>query len=118
MNCTGRKRDPIWQYFDTSIIDGKVYATYKSCGNQQLTRVERLKKHFEKYHETNVTEGAHKKAKLDEFLITEEEPGSSTSDTPCTGTCTHADIDHQIAKMFYSCNISFNFASNTQYLKS
>ena len=122
MHQGGRPKDAIWQYFEALTVDDKSYAKCRFCGNQQLAKAVRLRQHVERHHSEVLFDSPAKKRKLTESVADLEESchgpsGNQTSTATSVVPTTIDDLDKEMAKMFYSGNISFNFAENPQFLK-
>ena len=126
MNKGGRPKDPIWQHFTEIQKEKQNVAKCNECGYVLAGKPNRMKGHFEKCKRDH---GNASDAKVPQKRNRSESPPSkrlAVSDSLLqpqinvikTSSDKKGELDLQIAKFFYACNIPFNVAEHTEFLKT
>lgn len=143
----GRPRDSIWEHFTKFSKDKKSYAKCNYCGNEQLAKADRAKLHFAKCTQrdmlnnvispendaNNQTPYSHDIPNTSHKRDRSASPPRKRQAVPVTCTSVQpnlngtifkttakvkTDIDNQLAKFFYACNIPFNVVEHPEFIKT
>lgn len=134
-----KSKDPVWGFYTVTVNGKKTTAICNDCKNEVSAKADRLKVHREKCPSL-ATQGSKKRPEPvgdvpQKTTTTQvEAPTTCTTEQPTkrlklqqsqinsygcqTDARTKIQLDHQIARLFYACNLPFNIASHPEWKKT